>query len=61
MRSASSQQHEVPQTTLKFGKRVFSFAGPAVWNAITPGVHNISHTRIVKKQLKTYLINKAYS
>jgi len=28
LRSASSQQHEVPRTTLKFVERALSFAGP---------------------------------
>jgi len=35
-RSASSQQFKVSRTKLKFGGRVFSFAGPAAWDALTP-------------------------
>ena len=61
LRSASSQQYEVPRTKLKFGERSFSFAGPAAWNALTPELHNLSNTHTFKKQLKTYLFNKAYS
>jgi len=61
LRSASSQRYEVPLTKLKFGERLFSFAGPAAWNALTPELHNLSNTHTFKKQLKTYLFNKAYS
>jgi hypothetical protein len=36
LRSASSQRYEVPRTSLKFGERSFSFAGPTAWNTLTP-------------------------
>jgi hypothetical protein len=61
LRSANTQQYEVPLTKLKFGERSFSFAGPVAWNSLTPELHNLSNTHTFKKQLKTYLFNKAYS
>ena len=61
LRSANTQQYEVPLTKLKFGERSFSFAGPVAWNSLTPALHNLSNTHTFKKQLKTYLFNKAYS
>jgi len=63
LRSESSQQYEVPRTTLKIGERAFSFAGPAAWNTLTPDLHNLLDTYI-KKNLITHitpLFNKAYS
>jgi len=50
--SASSQQYKVQWTTLNFGEWTFSFAGPAVWNALASDLHNL---RTLEKQLKTYL------
>jgi hypothetical protein len=61
LRSASSQRYEVPRTSLKFGERCFSFAGPTAWNTLTPELHNQSDTSIFKKQLKTFLFSQAYS
>jgi len=48
LRSASSQQFEMPRTTLKFGERTFSLAGPAAGNALNPDLHNLSETCIKK-------------
>jgi len=36
LRSANSQQYEVPRTEMKFEEQAFSFSGPAAWNAPTP-------------------------
>jgi len=49
LRSAGSQQYEVPRTTQKFEERTFSFAGPAAGNALTPDLHNILDTCIEKQ------------
>ena len=61
LRSASSKRYEVPRTSLKFGERSFSFAGPTAWKTLTPELHNQSDTSIFFKHLKTFLFSQAYS
>ena len=35
LRSVSTKKYQIPRTRTKFGKRSFSYAGPAAWNTTT--------------------------
>ena len=54
LRSACSQQCEVPQTSLKFGVRSFSFDEPTAWNTLTLEL-TTNQTLTFLKSIKNYL------
>jgi hypothetical protein len=61
LRSASSRRFEVPRTTLKFGERSFSFAGPSAWNSLPADLQKETNVETFKKNLKTFLFARAFS
>ena len=61
LRSASSRWFEVPRTTLKFGERSFSFAGPTAWNSLPADLQKETDIKTFKKHLKTILFSRAFS
>jgi len=58
--SASSLDFIVPQTRTKFGDRVFSVAGPTVWNSLSESVRSAETFASFKRKMKTYLFNISF-
>ena len=50
----------VQRTSLKFGERAFSVAGPAAWNSLPTDIRTTNSTPAFKKKLKTFLFSKFY-
>ena len=48
-------------TRKPFGDRVFSHAGPTVWNALPSGLRNSKNIDSFKVQLKTHHFKKAFN
>jgi len=51
---ASRLDFIVPRTRTKFGDRVFSAAGPTVWNSLPESVRSAEALASFKRNLKTY-------
>jgi hypothetical protein len=60
LRSASSLCYDKPRLNLKFGRRSFSYAGPAAWNTLLVTIQELTNTATFKRNLKTYLFALAY-
>lgn len=60
LRSADSNALLIPRTSLKFGERAFSVAGPAAWNILPTDIRTTTSTPAFKKKLKTFLFAKFY-
>ena len=60
LRSDSSLDFIVPRTRTKFGDRVFSVAGPIVWNSLPESVRSAETLANFKRKLKTYLLNISF-
>ena len=60
LRSTSSRRCERQRTRLKFGERSFSCAGPRAENSLPSSLHELTHTKTFKRQLKTFLFQQAY-
>jgi len=60
LRSADKNTLLVPRTSLKFGKRAFSVAGPAAWNSLPTDIRTTTSSSVFKKELKIFLCTKFY-
>jgi len=60
LRSADNNALLVPRTSLKFGERAISVAGPAAWNSLPTDIGTNGSTPAFKKKLKTFLFLKFY-
>ena len=61
LRSANSLDYIVPRTRTKFGDRVFSVAGPTVWNSLPESVRSAKTLASSKRKLqKTYLFDISF-
>ena len=48
---------ETPTFKTKYGKRLFAYNGPRLWNAIPLGIKISDNAEVFKKQLKTFLFS----
>jgi len=48
-------------TQLKFGERCFSHAGPKAWNALPAELQDLTDHNAFKRQLKTFLFERAFT
>ena len=61
LRSCSNKVLQVPRSKLRsFGDRIFSIAGPKLWNSITASLRNADSLNSFRKHLKTYLVRQAF-
>jgi len=60
LRSADKNALLVPRTSLKFGERAFSVAGPTAWNSLPSDIKTIYSYSVFKTKLKTFLFTKFY-
>jgi len=60
LRSSDTAVYAKPRCRTKFGERGFSHAGPTAWNSLPHHLHQISHTGVFKRHLKTELFRRAY-
>ena len=60
LRSASSEQLEVPRANLLYGTRSFAHAGPTIWNSLPLDVRKSDTLGMFKSKLKTHLFHLAY-
>ena len=60
LRSADTANYVKRCTRTKFGERGFSFVGPAAWNNLPNDLQHCSNTDVSKKQLKTFLFQRAF-
>ena len=61
LRSASSTDYSLPRLRTKFGKRAFSHAGPAAWNALPEDIRANHDRAVFRKQLKTQFFTLAFN
>jgi len=61
LRSADTTNYVQPPTRTEFGKRAFSYAGPAVWNSLPDNLRRSPTINSFKRKLNTYLFISAYS
>jgi len=61
LRSADTNRYEPFTTRLKFGERCFSHAGPKAWNALPAELHDLTDHSAFKRQLKTFLFERAFT
>ena len=59
LRSTGSADYVLPRRT-RFGERDFSCCGPAAWNTLPSGLHDITDTGTFRKRLKSVLFDRAY-
>ena len=50
-----------PRLHTALGERAFSHSGPATWNSLPADLRSISDNADFKKQLKTFLFQKAFN
>ena len=61
LRSANTERLTVPKVRTKTnGEAAFSFYGPNLWNTIPISLRKAISVDIFKRQLKTYLFDKAF-
>src|SRR5664279_2208631 len=60
LRSANGRTFQKPKIRTKFGKRAFSYSGPAAWNSLPDYLHLNNNTASFKRQLRTFLFATAY-
>jgi len=60
LRSSDSNTFIKPRTRTKFAERAFSFAGPAVWNALPAELRSIKSKDTFKRHLKTHYFRLAF-
>jgi len=53
--------YTLPRLRTKFGKRAFSHAGPAAWNALPENIRANQDCDVFRKQLKTYFSTLAFN
>jgi hypothetical protein len=61
LRSASSHRYELPRLNLVFGRRAFSYAGPAAWNALPESIQTLTNINTFKRQLKAHFFARVYA
>ena len=62
LRSDNKKLLKIPTSRLKsYGDRAFSVAGPRLWNDLPDHLRLCTKPDIFKRDLKTYLFNKAYN
>jgi len=61
LRSADINRYEPLTTRLKFGERCFSHAGPKAWNALPTELQDLTDHSAFKRQLKTFLFERAFT
>ena len=62
VRSNNSFALFVPMIMLKhYGERFFSYAAPIGWNKLNVGIRSLSNLETLKKNVKTYLFNIAFT
>jgi hypothetical protein len=59
-RSASNNDLVIQQTRFKFGQRVFSVAGPRIWNQLPTDIKTTTNADLLKRKLKTFIFFTAY-
>ena len=57
--SMDTFSYTVPLTYTKFGQRVFSVAGPSVWNSVRADIRHIKGISIFKRHLNTHIFMAA--
>ena len=60
LRSAATNQYEIPRTRSKFGDRAFSVAAPREWNNLSADIRNITNVFTFKRAIKTHFFKLAY-
>ena len=60
LRSADSEQYDVPRVSSLVGARAFSVAGPQMWNQLPPSLRHMNCVATFKRHLKTILFTLAY-
>jgi len=60
LRSSDSNTYIKPHTRTKFAERAFSFAGPAVWNALPAELRSLKSKDTFKRHLKTHYFKLAF-
>ena len=60
LRSANTAKYVKRCTRTKFGKRGFSFSGPAAWNRLPCDLQGCSDTDGFKKKLKTFFVSTCF-
>ena len=61
LRSSDKQLLVVSRASSAFGDRAFSVVAPTLWNLLPFNIRNCDSVQTLKKLLKTYLYNKAYT
>jgi len=61
LRSAASSTVAVPRTMSSLGDRSFAAAGPRAWNRLPPPLRRVHSTAVFKRQLKTFLFDRAFN
>ena len=61
LRSATSNDLQIPASRLKLSSRAFCISGPTAWNALPPSLKSIQNLTNFKKKLKTHLFPLAYA
>ena len=58
LRSAPSNDYDIPRTKTKFGERAFSVAGQREWNTLPANIRNITDLSSFKRAIKTHFSNR---
>jgi len=61
LRSAVSSTVAVPRTMSSLGDRSFAAAGPRAWNRLPPPLRRVHSVAAFKRQLKTFLFDRAFN
>ena len=61
LRSAQTNEFDVPRTRTKFGDRAFSVAGPREWNSLPGLIRSITDYDSFKRAIKTHFFAMAFT
>jgi len=61
LRLAAPSTVAVPRTMSSLVDRSFAVAGPCAWNRLPPPLRRVHSTAVFKRQLKTFLFNRAFN
>ena len=56
-----SRTTAVPRTMSSLGDRSFAAAGPRAWNRLPPPLRRVHSAAVFKRQLKTFLFDRAFN
>ena len=59
LRSAASSTVAMLRTMSSIGDRSFAAAGPRAWNRLPPPLRRVHSAAVFKRQLKTFLFDRA--